>query len=1286
MDIASLFTTPTAPTGATVGLGTAAGDKTAATGNEAVESFNRLLKGFLDNTSTTGGTGSGSSLRAGSEKLGLAPPADATETNSVFPTSLEDAPALVPTDTAALPSQMPASTAEMRWQQAGLNLLAMGEASEAAPTLSDEVTSFLNDLSALMRQQGAFADKAAAKTGQSATAATTLQDTAATGAGAAGPVLETVALPTSTSTIIGLRPGVAPSATGPKLAAVSQHSAPIPVEITREQITVESIVQRARALVAGTSDVEDASLPTAQPGKAGAEVKEGELKPTQATPAASDNGVMPVPVMVTAPATTIVETPVGVSNDVAPVATGKADAAPVARPAPVPVPQTVVLGQEKPIIQAEQPVSAPVKEASTAAMSGQEIPLDRPGTPAATGAVSAPSTVTRGQQRPAPPPDATGPAPAIIAPNTATTTQQGTTGTADRPQAATSQVQATAIPGEQERPTARPDMATATAAAMPPTLPVGQPDNTARPPEPSAALPQPAQPLTGASALNPTRAAVAAMGQERPITPSDQRSLTGDAAVPGIMKPTAENEPALVKATPVNNAPGQASPPATAMAPGSTETAAAAPTGRIVLPAGMQPVAPGDPIAATALAATKLAQPGPAQPQATSLGTALGSAPSPLSLQGDVKAGNGSAIAQPMTASTTAPTSGMASKTTIGTDTSPLQGEVKTGNGSAIAQPITAGTTAPTSGMASKTTIGTDTSPPQGEVKADNNSAIPQPMTAGTTVPTSGTASSKLDPIIGPASAPASNGMTDKAAPAAIAGVKAASVADTPITMPPVTTAATTATQSGPTTLAAPPQMTAQPVVPEQTASASAVAAAPQPAVTITAQKTESRKGSILQLDTAQTPPASPVSGPAQQPTMKDQQPAISAAPVNKGEMEMPASPAPVTVARSDQPEVKGQTTPQQQQQQQQPVTSVAQPTPKAISIAPAPEVAAGDVSVLATAAASTATAPDDETAATATTTAAPSTGLNRPVGNGIRQQATTPANRQQAETGAGQAAKDVAVTEHDSPAPHKAEVKEASKQRRMLAPQHTDPDAMTRPAMEAAAERPQQAAPRPASASPSAVGAADTLLARAVGEADASTGGELGAEQQGAQGHASTLAVEESSLSVAADGSKIGTTDFSQHLKQATAPGAAHRPGSNPPVTYQVAVQLQRAAQDGHDKISIQLRPHDLGRVDVQLEFNNDGKLRAKVTADSVQTLELLQKDSRNLENALREAGLSTDQNSLSFSLRDDGDQAQRQQQEKQQDQKSGTRFASIEVEEDGPAIPAYQPIVGPGRVDVRI
>jgi hypothetical protein len=263
---------------------------------------------------------------------------------------------------------------------------------------------------------------------------------------------------------------------------------------------------------------------------------------------------------------------------------------------------------------------------------------------------------------------------------------------------------------------------------------------------------------------------------------------------------------------------------------------------------------------------------------------------------------------------------------------------------------------------------------------------------------------------------------------------------------------------------------------------------------------------------------------------------------------------------------------------------------------------------------------------------------------------------------------------------------KDGEKSHRVLPPQHTDPENTTRAVADQGGERPQ-ATTRPGNGNigSSANNAAQgNLLSQAVGASDGTAGGELGSESQGSE--AGTLGTEEGSLSLAAEGSKTSTTDFTQHLRQASAPTGSQRPGATPTATYQVALQVQRATQDGNDKISIQLRPYDLGRVDVQLEFNNDGKLRAKVTADSIQTLELLQKDSRNLERALQEAGLKTDQSSLSFSLRDDNDQAQRQQQQGQQEKKSGTRFANIQVEEEIPAVPAYRPVIGPGRVDVRI
>ena len=87
-------------------------------------------------------------------------------------------------------------------------------------------------------------------------------------------------------------------------------------------------------------------------------------------------------------------------------------------------------------------------------------------------------------------------------------------------------------------------------------------------------------------------------------------------------------------------------------------------------------------------------------------------------------------------------------------------------------------------------------------------------------------------------------------------------------------------------------------------------------------------------------------------------------------------------------------------------------------------------------------------------------------------------------------------------------------------------------------------------------------------------------------------------------------------------------------PATNQVFVQLSKAVQNGQNKITVQLRPEELGRVEVKLDIAGDGKVKAMVMADKPETLDLLQKDSRFLERALQDAGLKTDNNSLSFNM----------------------------------------------------
>jgi len=91
--------------------------------------------------------------------------------------------------------------------------------------------------------------------------------------------------------------------------------------------------------------------------------------------------------------------------------------------------------------------------------------------------------------------------------------------------------------------------------------------------------------------------------------------------------------------------------------------------------------------------------------------------------------------------------------------------------------------------------------------------------------------------------------------------------------------------------------------------------------------------------------------------------------------------------------------------------------------------------------------------------------------------------------------------------------------------------------------------------------------------------------------------------------------------------------------VIDQIKVNITRAAKAGLDKLTIRLKPIELGRVDVQLEMSEDHKVRVTVTADNKDTLALLQGDSRTLERALNDAGLRTDSNNLHFSLRSESD-----------------------------------------------
>ena len=125
----------------------------------------------------------------------------------------------------------------------------------------------------------------------------------------------------------------------------------------------------------------------------------------------------------------------------------------------------------------------------------------------------------------------------------------------------------------------------------------------------------------------------------------------------------------------------------------------------------------------------------------------------------------------------------------------------------------------------------------------------------------------------------------------------------------------------------------------------------------------------------------------------------------------------------------------------------------------------------------------------------------------------------------------------------------------------------------------------------------------------------------------------------VAAAPNSLSAAQQAQQNTSTQAANATRFTTVNHAVAEQVSVQITKALNAGNDRISIQLKPADLGRVDVQMEVGQDGRVTAVVTADNKQTLDLLQKDSKQLQEALQQAGLQVDDDSLNFNLREQGD-----------------------------------------------
>lgn len=83
------------------------------------------------------------------------------------------------------------------------------------------------------------------------------------------------------------------------------------------------------------------------------------------------------------------------------------------------------------------------------------------------------------------------------------------------------------------------------------------------------------------------------------------------------------------------------------------------------------------------------------------------------------------------------------------------------------------------------------------------------------------------------------------------------------------------------------------------------------------------------------------------------------------------------------------------------------------------------------------------------------------------------------------------------------------------------------------------------------------------------------------------------------------------------------------------LAVTIAAKSLSGAKRFDIDLHPAELGSIHVRLSVEHSGLAQAHLTADNLQTLALLQRDSHTLERALKDAGLNLAGNGLNFSLK---------------------------------------------------
>jgi len=160
-------------------------------------------------------------------------------------------------------------------------------------------------------------------------------------------------------------------------------------------------------------------------------------------------------------------------------------------------------------------------------------------------------------------------------------------------------------------------------------------------------------------------------------------------------------------------------------------------------------------------------------------------------------------------------------------------------------------------------------------------------------------------------------------------------------------------------------------------------------------------------------------------------------------------------------------------------------------------------------------------------------------------------------------------------------------------------------------------------------------------------------------------------------------TTPASASVAQRPVSADAHDTDQPNLSALATAIAVKSAA--GTKTFDIRMDPPELGRVDVHLSVDRDGKVQAMLSAEHPRTLELLQRDSQHLERALKDAGLDLSNNSLNFSLKGEGRQGDRGGASTAR-ARSMPNAVVARAEAANASVSNFNHASGDGRLDIRV